>query len=183
VEKAYAEFQIETVEEGERRPEGGGRRQGGIPRDSEIRFWANCLASSSSDSFGSRFPGVKPNRLLKRDDARIVPSPFPDLLFSSLIVRQCSPDGWNEIRLLLLVTGITHRGRIYDGSGQINRGLYDLTSTLRSFLRPSGPLSLWRTTLWNLSPFNPFNPFGTVYSLCEISASFMRHLSLHDYRL
>lgn len=120
-------------------PKGRGCRQGGIPRDWEIRFWANCLASSSPDSFESRFPGVKPNRHLKRDDARIV-LPF-DFLFPSLVTRQWGSDGSSDIRLLL-VMGITHRGRIYDGRGQINHGLYDLTSTLRSF--PSGFLPFWQ---------------------------------------
>lgn len=79
------------------------------PGNWEIRFWANCLASSWSDSFGSRFPGVKPNHLLKRDDGRpVYPLPFSSPLAAR---RQCGSDGWNEIRLPLLVTGITYRVR------------------------------------------------------------------------
>lgn len=87
--------------------------------------------------------------------------------------RQCGPDGWNEIRLILLVTGITHRGRIYDGRGQINRGLYDLTSTLRSFQRPSGSLLL-RRLLGIYRHLTHLTLSGTVYPVCEIFASFMR---------
>jgi len=137
----------------------GGRRQGGIPRDWEIRFWANCLASSSPDSFGSRFPGVKPTAFSSEATR---PSTAADLLFPSLVARQCGPDGWNEIRLLLLVTGITHRGWIYDGRGQINRGLYDLTSTLRSFQHPSG-LHSFRRLLEIYRHLTHLTLSGTVY--------------------
>lgn len=152
-EKAYVEFQIETVGERERRPEGGGRRQGGIPRDSEIRFWANCLASSSSDSFGSRFPGVKPNRLLKRDDARIVPSLFPDLLFPPLIVHSATvrsrwlkwdpfatPSYWNNAPRLDLWRPGSNKSRII----RLDEHFEKLSASLRSPLPPTRLLGIYR---------------------------------------
>lgn len=95
-------------------------------RTEKSGFWANCLASSSSNSYGSRFPGVKPNRLLKRETttrSRL----FHSLLSS--VARHCAvPMVEVRIRLPFLVTGTTAPSvGIYDNRGQINRESYDLS--------------------------------------------------------